>query len=84
MSPQPKEVRRRVIDILTHTVGSMTKTAGRNGLYRIYVFTKRDGLNFHYVDIPEWYEPGGKEPFDPQEMTRLFELGYQIRASDSP
>jgi len=40
-------------------------------------FAEDDGVDFNYVSIPDKYEEHGKEPFDPVEMKRLFEGGYE-------
>jgi hypothetical protein len=62
----------------------MIKAAVVGDLYRIYTFTQRDGVGFHYVDIPDDYESRSKEFFDMEEMNRLFEIGYQLAQSDAP
>jgi hypothetical protein len=59
----------------------MIKTAAIGDLYRIQAFAKRDGIDFHFVDVPSDYVAGSEEPFDKAEMNRLFEIGYRLGVS---
>jgi hypothetical protein len=53
-------------------------------MMRLYVLAAKDNVGFHYISIPNNYEPKDKEPFDPEEMKRLYNLGYEIAMSDNP
>ncbi|MHC4499358.1 MAG: hypothetical protein ACYS21_09630 [Planctomycetota bacterium] len=44
----------------------------------MYTSAEDDGVDFNYVSIPDNYEGHGKEPFDPVEMRRLFDLGFDM------
>jgi len=45
------------------------------------VTTDAARLGFRYVAIPDDFESQADEVFDPQEMNRLFELGYETGLS---
>lgn len=77
-SPEPKPVSREVSDILGRTISSMTKSSGVGDLYRIYSFTKRDGVGFNFIAMPASYEKKSEEPFDTEDMNRLFNIGYDM------
>jgi hypothetical protein len=76
LGPVPEQVRRRLPEISGRAISTMIKNAAFNDLYRIYVNTRRGGLGFRYVAIPDEFESESDEPFDPREMKLLFKLGY--------
>jgi hypothetical protein len=84
LRPEPQIVDRNLAEISGRAINTMIKAAAVGDLYRIYAFTRRDGMGFHYVDIPDDYEPRSKEFFDQEEMNRLFEIGYRLGRSDNP
>ena len=45
----------------------------------VFIKVTTEGANqgFRYIVIPDDFESQADEPFDPVEMKRLFELGYQ-------
>ena len=77
-SPEPKPVSREIGDILGRTISSMTKSSGVGDLYRIYSFAKRDGIDFNFIAMPASYEKKSEEPFDTEDMNRLFNIGYDM------
>jgi hypothetical protein len=81
-SPEPKPVSREVGDILGRTISSMTKSSGVGDLYRIYSFAKRDGIDFNFIAMPASYEKRSEEPFDTEDMNRLFNIGYDMSIKD--
>jgi len=76
MKPQHDQIERRVAPITDRAVATMIKAAAFNDLYRIYAFAQRDNVEFHYVGIPDDFVSTSAEPFDKEEMNRLFEIGY--------
>jgi hypothetical protein len=82
--PEPQNIDRNLAEISGRIIDSMIKAAVVGDLYRIYAFTQRDGMDFHYVDIPDDYESRSMEFFDKEEMNRLFEVGNQLAQSDTP
>ena len=49
-----------------------------NDLFRLYSVAEEDGVDFNYVSLPHDYKSRGKEMFDPAEMKRLFDLGFDM------
>lgn len=45
-------------------------------LYRIHAVARREDISFQWACIPDDYEPRPRESFDPIEMNRMFELGF--------
>jgi hypothetical protein len=44
----------------------------------------KQNIKYHYVDIPDSYESQAKEPFDQEEMNRLFQIGYELGQQKDP
>ena len=78
LSPEAEQIQRKITAISARAISTMIKSAARSDLYRIYAFTTKERSNFHYVDIPDDFEFTAEEPFDPEEMARLFELGEKM------
>lgn len=57
------------------------EASGRSGmvddLVRIYVFTLREQAGFQWIGIAEGVSLAGSANFDPEQMGKLFEIGYQ-------
>ena len=71
-------VQPRLMPIASRAISNLIASQGVGDLYRIYTITRRDGIEFNYVAIPAEFEPKGKEAFDPHEMKRLFDLGFNL------
>jgi hypothetical protein len=84
LGPEPEQVPRKLADIAGRTVSAMTKAAALGDLFRIYTFAQRDGIQYNYVGIPDDYEWVSDEEFDPVEMKKLYEVGYQLGSSAEP
>jgi predicted acylesterase/phospholipase RssA len=77
LGPEPEQVKRRLPAISGRAISTMIKYAAFNDLFRIYVNAEGANQGFRYIAIPADFESQADEPFDPVEMKRLFELGYQ-------
>jgi len=58
---------------------------GIGDLYRIYVTTQREGLDFNLAYIgPDFTFENKKEDFDPPFMRALFDYGYNLGRQGDP
>ena len=73
-----------VIPIVDRTIDSLIRTQGIGDMFRIYLGSVRDRLDFHLSYIPDDFsvEPG--EQFDPVHMRALFNRAYRTAESGSP
>jgi predicted patatin/cPLA2 family phospholipase len=78
IEPEPEQIPRKLSKITDRTISTMTKVIATNDLQRIHFIAQQEGIDFNYVGIPEDFEDKSKEPFDPVEMNRLFDLGFQL------
>jgi len=81
LSPEPQQTARKLASIAGRAISTMIKSAGVDDLFRMYAFTQRERQGFKYIDIPQDFESRALEPFDSEEMGRLFETGYQLALS---
>ena len=84
INSEPKLIPRNLKEISARTVDTSIKTAVLNNLFRMYFFAQQEHSEFYYVDIPENYVSEAKEPFDKEEMRRLFDVGTKMGQSPDP
>jgi ribosomal protein S17E len=76
---RPEEnVERRTLNIAHQAISTMTASSGVNDLYRMYLTTKRDGVQFNLAYIEDDFHLAYKGPLDKAYMNTLFEHGYQL------
>ena len=75
---RPEEkVERQTLKIAQQAISTMTASSGVNDLYRMYLTTKRDGVDFNLAYIEDDFRLPYKGPFDKEYMNLLFEHGYR-------
>jgi hypothetical protein len=62
-------------------ISSLTKYQGVGALYRIYVLTQRDGIDYNLAYIPVDFHPKRTSEFDTKYMNREFELACNLARS---
>jgi predicted patatin/cPLA2 family phospholipase len=77
LDPMYEQVRNKLFPIAGRSIESLVRTQGIGDLYRIYLETCRDGLDFNLAYIPAEFTMESKEEFDPQYMKELFDLAYE-------
>ena len=78
LEPEPQQVKRRLPEIAGRAISTMVKFAAFNDLYRIHSSASAAELGFRFAAIPDDFKSTAEEMFDPEEMKRLFELGYEM------
>jgi predicted acylesterase/phospholipase RssA len=71
-------VERRTLPITARAVGSLMTTQGIGDLYRIYLTTQKDQMDFNLAYIPPTFNVPHKEEFDPGYMQQLYAVGEQL------
>lgn len=77
------EVTKRTLPAISgRAIGTLIKSNGLGDMYRSYVASLAEGVDFNMVAIPSTFVPGEKEGmFDPLYMNRLYQEGYQLALS---
>jgi predicted patatin/cPLA2 family phospholipase len=84
IEPDWKTVKPKIIPILHNTISTLIRTQGIGDLYRIYLGAQRDGIDYNLSFIPSDFEEKPKEAFDPEYMSKLFDLGYRMAKNGYP
>jgi len=78
------QVRRHVFPISVRSFSTLMKSQSWSDMLRLHNSAQRDNVEFNYISLPYNYKAKGNEMFDPEEMKRLYDLGYSIATSDNP
>ena len=78
LDPEWASVERSTLSIVGRAISSLIQTQGLGDLYRIYLTTQQDGLNYHLAYIGADFNAEHKEDFDTAYMRALFDYGYQL------
>lgn len=71
--------RRQTIGIASRAIGSLIHTQGMGDLYRIYITTQRDGLDFNLAIIDNDFIYEGKtQQFETAYMQALYKYAYDL------
>lgn len=81
LEPEYEQVRNKLFPIARRSLSSLIRTQGIGDLYRIYLGTCRDGLDFNLAYIPSDFDEPSDQEFDPDYMKKLFDMAYE-RAKD--
>jgi predicted acylesterase/phospholipase RssA len=84
VAPEYKVVKARTLSIAGRAVSSLIKSQGVGDLYELYLFSKRNGIDYNLAYIPADFHDTSTQAFDPVYMTKLFDLGYQMAAAGYP
>jgi hypothetical protein len=84
ITPNRKQIKRGLGSISARAIGTLLKVSGMNDLYRIYLSTRDDDVEFRYISLPPDYVRSTDEEFNEAEMNRQYELGYQLGVDGVP
>jgi len=76
--PEWAETPRRTLSIAGRGVSTLLAAAGIGDLYRTYLNTQRDGIDYNLVAIPADFTLQPREPFDQEYMQKLFDIGFEM------
>jgi predicted acylesterase/phospholipase RssA len=84
LTPAWETVQPKLFPIAGRSIGSLIKTQGIGDLYRLYLTTLRDNIDFNLAYIPSEFQKEAKEVFDREYMGELFDLAYRLAADGYP
>jgi len=84
LDPDWAQVERRAMSIAGRAVSSLIHTQGIGDLYKIYLTTQRDSVDFNLAYIPASFNAPHREEFDTEFMRQLYALGYDMAAKGYP
>jgi hypothetical protein len=83
-TPARKQVTRGVRSISERAIMTLLKVSGINDLYRLFLSTEHDHVDFYFVALPADYVRSTDEEFNEAEMNRQYALGYQLGVDGVP
>jgi hypothetical protein len=84
LDPDWAQVERATLSIMERAITSLIQTQGVGDLYRIYLGTQRDGVDFNLAYIPETFTTELNEPFETAYMRDLFAVGHDLAVKGYP
>lgn len=73
-----QHIERSLPAITQHTISTMILRMGQSDLERIYAVSRVRDLDFNFVQVPSDFTWDSDDVFDQAEMTRLYDIGYDI------
>jgi Patatin-like phospholipase len=77
LEPMYEQVRNRLIPIAGRSLASLIRTQGIGDVFRIYLQTCRDGLEFNLAYIPGDFTEHSEGPIDSEYMKKLYEMAFE-------
>jgi len=81
IDPDWASVNRRTLSIAGRAISSLMQTQGIGDLYRIYVVTQRDKIDYNLAYIPATFVTPHTKQFDTAYMRSLYATGYDMAAA---
>ena len=81
LDPMYEEVQNKLFPIADRSISSLVRTQGIGDIYRIFLESCRDQLDFNLAYIPKDFSEKPNGEFDVEYMRKLYELAYE-RASE--
>ncbi|MGI9289836.1 MAG: patatin-like phospholipase family protein [Gammaproteobacteria bacterium] len=80
LRPSWEPVQRSTIPIALRSVESLMRGVVQGDIYRIYLASQRDGIDFNLAYIPDDFSAVSESTFDSAYMQELFQLGRKLGA----
>jgi hypothetical protein len=84
LDPDWASVERNTLSIVGRAITSLIHTQGIGDLYRIYLVTQKDGVDYNLAFIGPDFDVEYKEQFDPTYMRSLFDYGFKLARPGYP
>jgi predicted acylesterase/phospholipase RssA len=84
LSPEWEATKPGVPPIALRSISSLIRTQGFGDLYRIYLQSLEDDMDFNFVHIPPDFHEKPSEEFDKAYMRKLFERGRVVAKENDP
>lgn len=76
ITPEYKVIKPGVFSLTVRSLETLIKNQSLGDLYRLYMSTERDDVNYHLATIPGDFQADLGQLFDPVYMGKLYELGF--------
>jgi len=79
-----EQVKPTLRKIAGRSISALIRTQGVGDLFRMYLQSQKDGLQFRLASIPDDFDVEPNEMFDPVYMKALFDRGYEMAKAGYP
>ncbi len=76
--PEWQYIKPQIKYVAARTIDSLLKSQSIGDLYRLYAYTKRDGINYNLAFIPKDFNVQATSEFDNHYMNVLFNRAYDM------
>jgi hypothetical protein len=83
ITPRWESTPRGILNIAGRSIDSLIQTQGIGDLFRIYLTSQRDNIDFNLTYIPSDFNHPNPGVFDNDYMRALFDRGYQLATHGS-
>lgn len=84
LKPNWTDVERRTLSIAGRAISTLISSQGIGDLYRLYLITQRDGVDYNLAYIGPEFDAPHPDDFDTGYMQQLFDYGYQLARNGYP
>lgn len=84
LKPDWTNVERRTLSIAGRAISTLISSQGIGDLYRLYLITQRDGVDYNLAYIGPEFDAPHPDDFDTGYMQQLFDYGYQLARNGYP
>lgn len=84
VSPEYKAVKPRTLSIAGRAVSSLIKSQGVGDLNELYLFAKKNSIDYNLAYIPGDFHDTSTQAFDPVYMTKLYDVGFDLAKAGYP
>jgi hypothetical protein len=77
IGPEYDAPKRKLGEIGGRSISTMMKIQGESDVLRCWLMAQPSGGNFYYISMPDEFQVELKEPFDPDYMKALFDIGHK-------
>jgi hypothetical protein len=78
LDPDWAKTDRRTLSIAARAISSLIQTQGLGDMYRMYLTSLRDGIDYNLTFIPADFSATQHSDFDSVYMTQLFDRGHEM------
>ena len=84
IDPDWADVERRTLKIAARAIDALIYSQGVGDLDPMFMTARRDKMEFNLAYIPADFDSVPKEPFDPEYMRKLFDVGFNAARAGYP
>jgi predicted acylesterase/phospholipase RssA len=75
---------RKLLSMAGRSISGLLQSQSFGDMYKIYLGTKRDRIDFNLAYIPKTFTSKSREAFDTKYMNELFDVGYKMALKGYP